>query len=141
NAERFEREILMAASLQQANIVPLLSAGDFDGLPYFTMPFIEGESLRQRAGGRQMPIAQVVAVLRDVARALEYAPARGIVHRDIKPANVLLSGATAVVTDFGIAKALSASRGEGTPSGTLTSGGTSIGTPSYMAPEQVAGDP
>ena len=139
NAERFEREILMAASLQQANIVPLLAADDLNGLPYFTMPFIEGESLRlqMRSGG--LPIATVIAILRDVARALEYAHARGIVHRDIKPDNVLLSGSTAVVTDFGIAKALSASRGEA--GGTLTSVGTSIGTPAYMAPEQVAGDP
>jgi len=140
NADRFEREIQVAASLQQANIVPVLSAGETNGIPWYTMPFVEGESLRARVAAEgRLPIANVVGIMRDVARALEYAHAHGVVHRDIKPDNVLLSGGTAVVTDFGIAKALSASREA--PGGTLTQIGTSLGTPAYMAPEQAAGDP
>ncbi len=145
SAERFERELQLAASLQQANIVPVLSAGKMDGLPYYTMPFVEGESLRARiATGGPLPIAEVVSVMRDVTRALAYAHGRGVVHRDIKPDNILLSGGTAVVTDFGIAKALAAA-GHGprlaTDTAALTQLGTAIGTPAYMAPEQAAGDP
>jgi len=141
SGERFEREIRVAASLQQANIVPVLATGDMNGLPYYTMPFVEGESLRHRMA-KQPPLttSDTLRILGDVARALQYAHEHGVVHRDIKPDNVLLSGGTAVVTDFGIAKALSDSR---TSSGaaTLTQLGTSIGTPAYMAPEQAAGDP
>lgn len=138
--ERFEREIQTVAALQQANIVPVHTAGDTNGLPYFTMPFVDGESLRVRLSRGRIPVAEVVGILRDITRALTYAHARGVVHRDIKPDNVLMSGGAAVVTDFGIAKAISVSRTlAGAP--TLTQVGLSIGTPAYMAPEQAAGDP
>ncbi len=140
SVERFEREIQIVAALQHANIVPVHTAGDTNGLPFYTMPFVEGESLRARLGHGPLPVAEVIGILRDVSKALAYAHQRGVVHRDIKPDNVLISGGVAVVTDFGIAKAISAAR---TSSGaaTLTQIGTSIGTPAYMAPEQAAGDP
>src|SRR5262249_18509386 len=105
--ERFKREIMLAATLQHPHIVGVLAAGEIDGMPYFTMPFVEGESLRariQREG--QLPVGRVVSILKDTARALEYAHERGVVHRDIKPDNVLLAGSSATVTDFGIAKAV-----------------------------------
>ncbi len=140
SVERFEREIKTVAALQQANIVPVLTAGDTNGLPFYTMPYVDGESLRARLGRGPLTISEVIGVLRDVARALAYAHARGVVHRDIKPDNVLISGGAAVVTDFGIAKAISAAR-TSSGSATLTQIGTSIGTPAYMAPEQAAGDP
>ncbi len=143
SVDRFKREIQMAARLQQANIVPVLAAGESDGLPYYTMPFAEGRSLRDKLHDTgPLSLRDAINVIRDMSRALAYAHKHGIVHRDIKPENVLLSEGAAVVTDFGIAKALSASREEGRVSGgTLTQAGTSLGTPAYMAPEQIAGDP
>ena len=145
SAERFGREVKLAAALQEPHIVPLHSAGiTADGLPWYTMPFVRGESLRARITRGATTPAEAVAILSDLAKALAYAHAQGVVHRDIKPENVLLSSGTAVVTDFGIAKALSASRtAEGNAdasAATLTQLGTSIGTPAYMAPEQAAGD-
>ena len=139
--ERFRREMRLVAGLQHPHIVPVLSAGDASELPYYTMPLIEGESLRARLDREgALPIADAITILRDIASALEYAHAKGVVHRDIKPDNVLLTGTAAVVTDFGIAKALEHSTlGDG---GTrLTGMGISVGTPEYMAPEQAVADP
>ena len=140
SAERFEREIQLAAKLQHPHIVPLLTAGSQGDLLYYVMPHIAGESLRARiAHERELPVGETVRILRDVSDALAYAHGHGIVHRDVKPDNVLLSGKHALVTDFGVAKAVSSSTGTG--SGTLTSLGMALGTPAYMAPEQAAGDP
>ena len=140
NVDRFKREILLAAKLQHPHIVPLITAGEIDGLPWYTMPFVEGESLRDRLGRGPLDVSDSVAILRDVARALDYAHAAGVVHRDIKPENILLPRGSASVADFGIAKALSLSKTEES-NATLTQIGLSIGTPMYMAPEQAAGDP
>jgi len=138
---RFLREIAIAARLRHPNIVPLYDSGDDDGLLYFVMPYEDGLSLRahlDRNGA--LPFDECVSTLRDVARALAYAHEQGVVHRDVKPDNVMLSGGAAVVTDFGIAKAVIAAQGETTAT-TLTQSGAGIGTPAYMAPEQAIGDP
>ena len=144
SADRFKREIMLAAGLQHPNIVPVLSAGEFGTLPYFIMPFIDGESLRARMMRGPLSVRETVTILKDVVRALAFAHGRGIIHRDIKPDNVLLAAGAAVVTDFGVAKAISASRqqqGVRSSAPTMTGVGTSLGTPAYMAPEQAAADP
>jgi eukaryotic-like serine/threonine-protein kinase len=141
SAERFEREIRLAARLQHPHIVPLLAAGDVGGLPYYTMPFVAGASLRERMLAGPIPQHEAQGILRDVAKALAYAHRQGIVHRDIKPENVLLSEGTAMVADFGVARALRAASTMADRNDTLTQVGTQIGTPAYMAPEQAAGDP
>ena len=150
-AERFAREVRVAAALQHPNVVPLYTAGEATGLPYYVMPYVSGESLRARLtrDGR-LPRTEALFILRDVARALAFAHAQGVVHRDVKPENVLLAGDAAVVTDFGIAKALAAAgtdsgerpeRGRARDLQTLSAIHSTIGTPAYMSPEQVAADP
>ena len=140
SVERFRREIMLAARLQHPHIVPLLSAGESDGLPYFTMPYVEGESLRLRLmRDGELPIAEGMRILREVATALGAAHEKGIVHRDIKPDNVLLSAGSAMVTDFGVAKALSASTDD--EHAKVTTLGVALGTPAYMSPEQAAASP
>jgi serine/threonine-protein kinase len=141
SVERFAREIRTAARLQHPQIVPVLSAGDVGGVPYYMMPFIEGDSLRARLAHGPLEFRETIDILRDVAKALAFAHARGIAHRDIKPDNVLLTGGSAVVTDFGIAKAIETSQTNAPRGHTLTQLGVVIGTPLYMAPEQAAGDP
>jgi serine/threonine-protein kinase len=138
---RFLREIGIAARLRHPNIMPLYDSGDVDELLYFVMPFEEGKSLRARLESeRRLGVAEGVSILRDVARALAHAHQQNVVHRDIKPDNVLLAGDAAVVTDFGIAKAFTVAVTEA-GGGTITHGGTAIGTPAYMSPEQAVGDP
>jgi len=134
-AERFQREIRVAASLQHPHILTVHDSGPTGGYLWFTMPFVEGESLRDRISReRQLPIADAVRITREVALALDYAHRHGIVHRDIKPENILLIDGQAIVADFGIARALGGSNES------LTSTGMIIGTPGYMSPEQAAGD-
>lgn len=141
SVERFRREVLLAARLQHPHVVPVLSTGETGGVPWFSMPYVDGDSLRQRLEAGPLGITEMTGLMRDVARALAYAHSHGIVHRDIKPDNVLVSAGSATVTDFGIAKAISAARTQvGGGGATLTQAGTAIGTPAYMSPEQVLGD-
>ena len=140
SADRFHREVQLSARLQHPHIIPVLAAGEIAGLPYYVMPFVKGDTLRARLAAGPLTIGEAVGIFSDVAKALAFAQTEGIVHRDIKPENILLSGGAATVADFGIAKALSSARQQDATGG-LTSVGTSLGTPAYMAPEQVAGDP
>ncbi len=133
--ERFVREVETVASLQHPHILPLFDSGEADGFLYYVMPFVDGESLRERLKRGAIPIHEAVRILREVVDALAHAHQHGIVHRDIKPDNVMLSGRHAVVTDFGVAKAVSAA---GTDK--LTTVGVALGTPTYMAPEQAMGE-
>jgi len=130
---RFLREIRMAARLQHPHIMPLHDSGEADGFVYYVMPYVQGESLRDRLMREgQLPLDEALHIARDVANALDYAHGNDIVHRDIKPENIFLSGGHAIVMDFGIARALSVSAGDEA----ITSPGMAVGTPAYMSPEQ-----
>jgi eukaryotic-like serine/threonine-protein kinase len=136
--DRFLREIEIAAQLQHPHILPLLDSGDAGGFLFYVMPFVQGESLRDRlVRERELPVHDALRIITEVADALAHAHERGVVHRDIKPENILLSGRHALVADFGVAKAVSEASGRLK----LTSVGVALGTPTYMAPEQASADP
>src|SRR5438132_3940861 len=136
-SERFLREIEIAAQLTHPHILPLYDSGAAVGLLYYVMPYVEGESLRDRLEReRQLPLHDALQIAREVADALSFAHSYGVVHRDIKPENILLAAGHAVVSDFGIARALDVAGGD-----KLTQTGITLGTPAYMSPEQAAGDP
>ncbi|HEV8453259.1 MAG TPA: serine/threonine-protein kinase, partial [Gemmatimonadales bacterium] len=129
--DRFLREIQIAARLSHPHILTLIDSGEADGLLYYIMPFVQGESLRDRMTRGRLPLEEALQIARHVASALGYAHTQGVVHRDIKPENVMLHEGEAMVTDFGIAKAVSAAGSEN-----LTQTGSTVGTPAYMSPEQ-----
>ncbi|HTS88920.1 MAG TPA: protein kinase [Gemmatimonadales bacterium] len=134
--DRFLNEIRLTANLQHPHILPLYDSGSADGLLFYVMPYVQGESLRERLRReKQLPIDEAVRIAREVASALEYAHRKGVIHRDIKPENILLQDGTALVADFGIALAVSQAGGA-----RLTQTGLSLGTPYYMSPEQATGD-
>jgi len=146
--DRFTREIRIAARLQHPHILPLLDSGQAEGFLYYVMPYVDGQSLRDRLARQgELPVHEAVRLLIEVTDALAFAHAQGVVHRDIKPDNVLLSGRHALVMDFGVAKALAESQRPEGPTGPkervldLTTAGVAIGTPAYMAPEQATADP
>ncbi len=135
--DRFLREIKLLAGLQHPHILPLYDSGEFEGSLFFVMPYVEGESLRERLNReRQLPVDDAIRIAREVADALDYAHEHNVVHRDIKPENVLLLRGHALVSDFGIARAIYRAAGERS-----TGAGIAVGTPSYMSPEQASGDP
>jgi serine/threonine-protein kinase len=137
-ADRFLREVHIAAQLQHPHILTLIDSGEADGFLYYVMPYVDGETLRARiARDGEFPVADVVRILREVADALAHAHGHGVVHRDVKPENIMLSGRHALVMDFGVAKAVS----EATGVRSLTTVGVALGTPTYMAPEQATADP
>ncbi|HEU4565307.1 MAG TPA: protein kinase, partial [Gemmatimonadaceae bacterium] len=138
-AERFLREIKVVARLQHPHILPVHDSGEVSGALYYVMPYVEGESLRDRLRReKQLPVAEAVRIACEVADALDLAHRRGVIHRDIKPANILLVEGHAVVADFGIARAVHAAGGEMWE--TLTDSGVALGTPAYMSPEQAVGE-
>ncbi len=137
SAARFQREVTLAAHLQHPHILPVLSAGSRDGILYYITPYVDGESLRQLLDREpKLPVNTAVRILTEAAGALARAHAAGVIHRDIKPENILLQDGHALLADFGVARALR----EATGSNRLTDVGTGIGTPGYMAPEQIAGE-
>ncbi|MFN9215630.1 MAG: protein kinase domain-containing protein [Gemmatimonadota bacterium] len=141
SVERFRRELSVAAGITHRHVVPPLASGDAQGMPYYTMAFVEGETLRARLGRGRVSLDEAVEILRDVAKGLAAAHARGVVHRDVTPEHVLLVPGAALVTDVGVAKAIAASAGAERTRGGITAPGLAVGTPAYMAPELVAGDP
>ena len=135
-AERFLREIKVTANLQHPNLLPLFDSGEADGLLYYVMPYLEGETLRARVQReRQFPVDETIRLISLMAGALDFAHARGVIHRDLKPENILLQAGQPVIADFGIALAIAQAGGD-----RVTQTGLSLGTPHYMSPEQAAGD-